>query len=132
MHLRTTPLILALCLISAPAFAASVTWIDGISPPIAWTIEPNHPEPSDTITFSGPLNFIYSSSCNARGSLGGTPLITVDTFNREVILSFVGPPPESCAAVWAPVSGLQGDFGPLAAGYWIFKSTSPQIPFNIP
>lgn len=132
MYIRSKPLLILFCLISAQAFAASVTWIDGVSPPIGWTVDPNHPGPSDIVTFSGPLDFIYSSSCNARGSLGGTPQITVDTLNKEVRLSFQGPAPTQCAAIWAPVSGLHGDFGPLAPGYWTFRSTSPQIPFNIP
>ncbi|MCP4455755.1 MAG: hypothetical protein GY809_30210, partial [Planctomycetes bacterium] len=132
MSLRRKSLIILLCLVSAQAFAVSVTWIDGVNPPISWTVDPNHPGTSDIITFSGPLNYVYSSSCTARGSLGGTPLVTVDTINREVTLSFVGPPPASCDPVWSPVSGLQGDFGPLPSGNWIFKSSSPQIPFIVP
>lgn len=132
MYLRTKSLIVILCLFSTQAFAASVDWINGTTPPIAWTVDPNHPGTADTITFSGPLNFVYSSSCNARGALGGTPQITVDTMNKEVVLSFVGPAPTQCPAIWAPVAGLQGEFGPLPAGNWTFKSASPDIPFNIP
>jgi hypothetical protein len=132
MSLRRKSLLVVLCMVSAQAFAASVIFIDGVSPPTAWTVDPNHPGTSEIITFSGPLNYVYSSSCTARGSLGGTPHIAVDTINREVTLSFVGPPPISCDPVWSPVSGLQGDFGPLSAGNWTFKSSSPQIPFNIP
>ena len=131
MRLRTKSLII-LCLFATQTFATSVDWINGVTPPITWTVDPNHPGPSDTITFSGPLNFIYSSSCNARGALGGTPLISVDSLNKEVVLSFVGPVPTQCPAIWAPVAGLQGEFGPLPAGNWVFKSASPDISFNIP
>ncbi len=132
MSLRTRSLMILLCLISAQAFADSVTWIAGVSPPTAWAVDPNHPGTSDTVAFSGPLSYVYSSDCTARGSLGGTPLVTVDTINREVTLSFVGPAPQECAAIWAPVCGLEGEIGPLSAGNWTFQSSSPQIPFSIP
>lgn len=133
MYLRIKSLTVLMCLISAQALAVSVTWIDGVNPPAAWTIDPNQPGTSDVISFSGPLDFpFHPSSCNAEGALGGTPQISVDSLAREVTLSFVGPPPQGCGAIWAPVSGLQGEFGPLAAGSWTFRSTSAQIPFNIP
>jgi hypothetical protein len=123
--------ILILCLICTQAFSASVTWIDGLVPPSGWNIEPNDPGTSDTITFSGPLNFIYGSSCSARGALGGTPQITVDNLSKQVILSIQGPPPTQCPAIWQPVCGLQGEFGPLPTGHWTFKCTVPEIAFNI-
>ncbi len=123
--------LLLLCFLNSHAFSASVTWIDGQIPPGSWTVDPNGPGTSDTITFSGPLNFVYGSSCSARGALGGTPQITVDTVNKEVFLWFQEPAPTQCPAVWQPVSGLQGSFGPLAAGYWTFKCTVPAIAFEI-
>ncbi|MCF7972991.1 MAG: DUF1565 domain-containing protein [Phycisphaerae bacterium] len=131
MNSKANIWILLLCLMGSQAFAASVTWVDGLVPPSAWTIDPNNPGTSDTITFSGPLDYIYGSSCSARGALGGTPQITVDTVNKQVVLSIQGPPPTQCPAIWQPVSGLQGDFGPLPSGYWTFKCTVPAIAFNI-
>jgi len=126
-------LILILCLISSQAFGASVTWIYGQQPtrPSTWTVDPNNPGISDTITFSGPLDLIYGNSCSASVSLGGTPQITVDHGNKEVELWLQGPAPDQCILIFQPVSGLQGDFGPLAAGSWTFKCTVPAIAFNL-
>ena len=119
-------------LICAQSLGTSVNWINGTTPPAGWTINPGSPGPADNITFSGPLDQIYGNSCAARQILGGTPQISVDTFNKVVELWFQGPPPGFCVLIYQPVSGLQGDFGPLATGNWTFKCTVPQIAFNIP
>lgn len=102
--------------------AAEVDWKDGISPPSAWTLTPSNPTGSSVISFSGPLDInSYGNSCAAEASLGGTPQLTVDSFNRVVQLWFQGPAPTQCILIYKPVCGLEGTFGPLTEGKWTFR-----------
>jgi len=64
--------------------------------------------------------------------LGGHPVISVNTVSKAVTLSFQGPPPGLCDLIFEPVCGLQGQFGPLAAGRWTFQCASPKVNFVIP
>jgi hypothetical protein len=113
------------------AGAVNVSWIPDQLQPAAWTINPTNPGPGEVISFSGPTDFIYGNSCNAEFSLGGTPGLAIDPVNKVVELVFNGPLPVSCPPGWSPVSGLEGDFGPLAPGAWVFKSTTPGVVFQI-
>ncbi|MBN1507046.1 MAG: hypothetical protein JW955_09380 [Sedimentisphaerales bacterium] len=110
--------------------AASVSWIEGTTSPTKWAIEPSNPGTSDTITFSGPTR-VYSNSCEAERSLGGTPQLSVDSVSRVITLWFQGPVPSVCTADYRPVAGLEGDFGPLPAGDWTFVSLSRELNFEI-
>jgi len=102
--------------------AQTVDWMGGTTGPGSWTISPSDPGTSSVISFSGPLDEpFYGNSCFAEGGLGGTPQLTIDTFNREVELWFQGPAPTSCILIYMPVSGLEGTFGPLTAGKWTFR-----------
>jgi hypothetical protein len=112
------------------AKAASVSWIGGTTPPAKWAIQPSSPSTSDTITFSGPTN-VYSNSCVGTKNLGGTPQISVDPVSKVILLWFQGPVPAVCTMIYMPVAGLQGDFGPLAAGDWTFTSLSKDLNFEI-
>lgn len=112
------------------AEAASVSWIDGTTPPAKWTIQPSSPGTTDTITFSGPTD-VYSNSCLGVKGLGGTPQISVDPVSRVILLWLQGPVPVYCTMIYMPVCGLQGDFGPLAAGDWTFTSLSKSLSFEI-
>ena len=110
--------------------AASVSWITGTTPPAQWTIQPSSPGTTDTITFSGPTD-VYSNSCLGTKDLGGTPQISVDPVSRVILLWFQGPVSTYCPMIYMPVCGLQGDFGPLAAGDWTFTSLSKSLSFEI-
>jgi hypothetical protein len=110
--------------------AASISWINGTNPPAAWTISPDHPGPSDTITFSGPTP-VYSNSCVGESNLGGTPQLSIDPVSKVILLWFQGPAPQVCTLIYMPVAGLQGDFGPLAAGDWTFTSLQRDVSFEI-
>jgi len=102
--------------------AAEVSWMDGTSPPASWTLTPSSPTASSVVSFDGPLDFSsYGNSCAAEASLGGTPQLTIDTFNRVVQLWFLGPAPTQCILIYKPVCGLEGTFGPLLAGKWTFR-----------
>lgn len=112
------------------AEAASVSWINGTTPPATWAIEPSNPSTSDVITFSGPTN-VYSNSCVGVKDLGGTPQLSVDPVSKVITLWFQGPVPVYCTLIYMPVDGLQGDFGPLDAGDWTFTSLSKDLNFEV-
>lgn len=122
---------LALFTLCCTASAVDVSWIPEHLRPATWTIDPANPGPADTIGFSGPTVWTYSNSCSAEQALGGTPGLAIDTVNRVIELVFNGPPPGVCPAIWMPVSGLEGEFGPLAPGAWVFRGTTPGVVFQV-
>jgi hypothetical protein len=128
MAMRTSgiaPFIVLLALLGGSVLGVTVSWTSGTSGPAAWTLSPSSPSPSDTISFSGPLDVAsYGNSCSAQISLGGTPTVTVDSLNKNIDLWFQGPAPTMCTMIYMPVCGLQGTFGPLAAGKWTFRCTT--------
>jgi hypothetical protein len=111
-------------------FADSVTWISGSLPLAEWSLDPVHPTPADVIQFAGPTT-VYSNSCVGERNLGGTPQLTVDTKAKVITLWFKGPVPQVCTMIYNPVAGLQGSFGPLAAGDWTFTCPSRDLNFEI-
>lgn len=105
----------------APSLADSdwyVTWVDGhiYPPPCEWIVTTS---PDGMAFFSGPTQ-VSSNDCYAIKYYGGTPTITINHEQKTVELWFEGPPPDLCYDLWAPVCGLQGSFGPLTEGDWIF------------
>ncbi len=121
-------------LLCGPLTAQAVDWVKGTTGPAAWAINPASPSTSSVIAFSGPLDVAsYGNSCAAEASLGGTPQLTIDTFNRVVQLWFQGPAPTQCILIYSPVSGLEGTFGPLSAGKWTFRcpTLSAEIEFIV-
>lgn len=126
---RALPTILAIC--NSLFAAGSVSWISGQTGPAGWTIDPINPSTSQTISFAGPTD-VFSNSCFGQMGLGGQPTIVVDNTNKVVDLTVTGTPPRVCLLLWMPVCGLQGQFGPLSAGRWLFRSSIPAIRFEIP
>ncbi|MHC4692529.1 MAG: hypothetical protein ACYS67_07295, partial [Planctomycetota bacterium] len=112
-----------------------VDWIYGENIPISWewSIYPSHPRPfprpPGTIPFSGPTG-VFSNDCMAMIYLGGTPTITIDPNQKTIELWFQPPPPFACPAVWYPVCGLKGWFGPLSDGNWLFYSEQIPSPYG--
>ena len=132
MEIRKMLFFVLFCLfLLSAASAAEISWINGLEKPAAWTIDPCEPGQNDVISFSGPVGPL-PSSCYATVYLGGTPNISVDDVNKVVELWFEGPAPETCPIAWTWVCGLSGQFGPLSPGDWIFKSTQPDIAFEVP
>ena len=131
MNARTLMTVLASLLVTwSTAEAASVMWTRGETPPVDWTISPANPGTSDVITFLGPTD-VYSNSCVGEATLGGTPRLSIDPVSKVVLLWFQGPPPEVCTKDYTPVHGLEGEFGPLEAGDWLFTCLSRDLPFEI-
>ncbi len=110
--------------------AASISWKSGTTPPADWSIDPAKPSPSDVITFSGPTP-VYSNACVGETNLGGTPQLSIDPVSKVILLWFKGPAPTVCTLIYMPVCGLEGDFGPLAAGDWTFTTLHKDIAFEI-
>jgi hypothetical protein len=132
MNARRLAMTGALLLLTAwsVAGAASVTWSMGENPPREWTIVPADPSPADVITFSGPTT-VYANACEGERDLGGSPQLLIDSVSKIVLLWFQGPAPSSCPKDNAPVQGLEGEFGPLEAGDWMFTCLSRNLPFEI-
>ncbi len=105
-------------------FADEVSWIPGVSSPADWSIAPDNPTTSDVISFSGPTA-IFGNDCYGNQFMGGTPTLTIDPINKSIELWFQPPAPDGCYEIWAPVCGLQGSFGPLKAGQWVFSGAIP-------
>jgi hypothetical protein len=121
--------VLLLTLWSA-ASATSISWKPGSTAPRQWVIDPANPTPLDTIRFSGPT-LVYSNSCEAERALSGTPQLLVDSKAKVITLWFKGPVPQVCSMVFSPVAGLEGEFGPLPTGDWVFTCLSRDAAFEI-
>jgi len=99
---------------------AEVDWRRCTEPPIErWTIWPRNPTSTDIIDFSGPTG-MYSNGCYGDMAMGGSPTLTIDEAQRTVQLWFQPPAPDICMDVVIPVCGLEGQFGPLSEGDWVF------------
>jgi len=106
--------------ISGAAFGVetSISWVPGEDPPDV-SREPAHPTTNDTISFTIPTD-VYPNRWVAEQALGGKPTLIVDSDQRRIELKFVPPAPVDPPTLDAPVSGLQGHFGPLEEGWWTF------------
>lgn len=136
---KPLPMIL-LFLMGCSALATNPTWHPGHVAPPAWSISPAHPGSTDVISFVGPFydiitdtNPVYSNPCVARYNMQGDPKLFIDSDNKLILLYFDSPTPVSpiCTKEYAPVSGVQGTFGPLAAGDWEFRGIHPRTRFAI-
>lgn len=111
-----------------------IDWISGCDIPSTWMwdIYPSHYPPSsqppDTVPFSGPTG-VFSNPCFAMANLGGIPTITIEPYQKTIELWFQPPAPEICPPDVYPVCGLNGWFGPLFGGDWLFYSN--QIPYPL-
>jgi hypothetical protein len=119
-----------LLMLWSTANATSVSWISGSTGPKQWVIDPANPTPLDVIRFSGPT-LVYSNSCDGERALGGTPQLLVDPKAKVITLWFKGPAPQICPLFFNPVAGLEGEFGPLPAGDWMFTCLSRDAGFEI-
>lgn len=126
--------VVLMMLVHGTGLSADVSWIKGQSPPASWTLSPQTPGLSSVVSFNGPLDqAVYGNSCVAEANLGGAPQLTVDSVNRTIVLWFQGPAPTMCTLIWQPVCGLEGTFGPLQEGKWIFlcQALGVEIPFTV-
>jgi hypothetical protein len=123
--------LVALVLLTASrACGDEATWIPGALSPAKWSISPTDPNDGEMIYFSGPTR-VYVSSCVAERAVGGKPTLDVNVITRVIRLKFVAPAGENCKTL-SPVCGLEGSFGQLSAGQWVFVCSQGGVEFSIP
>ena len=127
VRLIIVALVILLC---SAGRADEVSWIRGKSGPPKWSIQPNEPNETDIIRFSGPT-FSYLNRSIAEGALGGRPTLEMDAAIKQIELYFDPPPSSDSGSFWDPVCGLEGSFGPLDAGQWQFLCTREETAFVI-
>jgi len=118
----TSVLVFALCGIVS-GYELEVSWIYGENPP-DFNRSPEYPTTSDLIHFTIPTD-VFSSQQIAEQALGGTPTLSIYPADRTIELLFQSPPQDSPVPIDEPVCGLEGYFGPLEQGRWLFFSQFP-------
>jgi hypothetical protein len=118
----------------ASAAEAAVRWhpLANDSPPTAIELNPAYPTTTNVISFVAPTDGqIYVNECFASVS-NGSPAIAVELTNHAVAVTFSAPLTNMvCPAVVAPVSGVDGQFGPLSAGTWVFAILQNSYTFSV-
>jgi len=98
---------------------SEISWISGDTRPDLSRL-PANPTTNDSISFVIPTE-VFRNRWQAEQHLGGTPTLIIDLVERRIDLQFEPPAqPDSTTTKYDPVSGLQGHFGPLEAGSWLF------------
>ena len=113
----TTVIILVLSSMVS-GYETSVSWIEGTSPP-EFSRTPEDPTTNDLIYFTIPTS-VYRNFLVAEQTLGGVPTLSVNYSTRTVELYFQPPAPGGSSSIYDPVCGLEGYFGRLEAGSWLF------------
>ena len=86
---------------------------------------PQMPTTNDIISFTVPID-VFDNQWQAEQSLGGTPTLIIDAVQKRIDLQFEPPAPEDPIPIeYDPVCGLQGYFGPLEEGSWLFFAQFP-------
>jgi hypothetical protein len=112
----TTLIVLALSgMVSG--YETSVSWIEGTNPP-DFSRTPDDPTTNDLIYFTIPTD-VYNNFLAAEQTLGGVPALSVDLATRTIEL-YIQPPAPGGSMPYNPVCGLEGYFGQLEAGSWLF------------
>jgi hypothetical protein len=114
---------------SCPAHP-EIAWIPDGQCPAEWEIGPQNPTSQDRIHFGGPTG-TFANDCEATAALG-VPRLVIDAARHTVELMFEPlPQPVFCLQIFAPVCGLQGTFGPLDPGEWVFFAQSTTVTFTL-
>ncbi|MBN2314193.1 MAG: hypothetical protein JXM79_09705 [Sedimentisphaerales bacterium] len=95
-----------------------ISWISGSTRP-DFSRTPADPTTNDRIEFVIPTD-VFRNERQAESYLGGTPTLVIDTEQRRIDLKFQPPVPSTVPTTYDPVSGLEGYFGPLEEGTWLF------------
>ncbi len=111
-------LVLVLCgMVSS--YEQEISWIRGENPPLP-SRYPGEPTISDIIHFTVPTD-VFVNQWSAEQTLGGIPTLSIDPVDRTVELWIQEPAPDIPIPIDPdPVCGLEGDFGPLGEGSWLF------------
>jgi hypothetical protein len=124
----------ALCGGPSRAAEATVRWhpVTNDSPLTAFALNPANPTTTNVISFVAPTDGkIYINDCFASLD-NGSPAIAVAATNQTITVSFSAPLTDSvCPLIVAPVSGVDGHFGPLSAGTWVFDILQNAYTFSV-
>jgi hypothetical protein len=86
---------------------------------------PQMPTTNDVISFTIPTD-VFDNQWQAEQTLGGTPTLIIDVVEKSIDLQFEPPAPKDpIPTEYDPVCGLQGYFGPLEEGSWLFYVQFP-------
>jgi hypothetical protein len=112
----------------------SIQWhvIDTNGPPQSFLVSPSDPTITNVISFVAPTDGqIYLNSCVASVT-NGVPGIVVDQIFQKITVSFSAPETNvACSFIALPVSGVDGEIGPLGAGAWTFDILGSSYPFTV-
>jgi hypothetical protein len=98
---------------------SEISWISGDTRPGLSRL-PANPTTNDTVSFVIPTD-VFRNRWQAEQRLGGTPTLIIDPVQQRIDLQFEPPAPaDPIPTTYDPVSGLQGYFGPLEEGSWLF------------
>ena len=95
-----------------------ISWVHGENP-LDFSRWPAEPTTADLIHFTVPTD-IFINQWIANQTLGGTPTLSIDPVERTIELWFQGPPSGGVVIDPDPVCGLEGYYGPLEEGAWLF------------
>jgi len=101
----------------------NISWIHGENPP-DFSRWPAEPTTAGLIHFTLPTD-IFINQWIANQTLGGTPTLSIDPVERTIELWFQGPPSGGVIIDPDPVCGLEGYYGPLEEGAWLFYAHFP-------
>jgi len=116
-----------LCSLFCSASAATVEWhylgtpSEDQAPPNSLVITPAAPNSTNNISFVAPIDGKKYLNSIAAGDACGNPIISVVSNSHLITVTFTPRLDEFIPNYAALVSGIDGKFGPLAAGTWGFE-----------
>ncbi len=111
-------LVLVLC-VMASGYEQEISWIHGENPQLP-SRYPGEPTISDIIHFTVPTD-VFVNQWSAEQALGGIPTLSIDPVERTIELWIQEPAPNIPVPIDPdPVCGLEGHYGPLGEGRWLF------------
>jgi hypothetical protein len=115
----TSILVLVLCGVVF-GYQQEISWIHGENPPFPPSRYPGEPTTTDLIHFTVPTD-VFVNQWSAEQALGGIPTLSINTVERTIELWIQEPAPNIPVPIDPdPVCGLEGHFGPLEEGRWLF------------
>jgi hypothetical protein len=100
-------------------------------PPTSLVISPANPNAAESINFIAPADGEGGINAIAASDQYGIPLISVDSTNQTVTVTFSSPLDDPIPDIVVPVSGVDGQIGPLNAGTWVLKILTNSYSFNV-
>jgi hypothetical protein len=123
-----------LCAAFSGGMGATVEWhtlVYVLPFPRSFVMEPADPTTTNTVSFFSPANGReYINAADAE-SVYGIPLISVDSTNFTISVTFTPPTDGPVPQIVMPVKGVDGQFGPLAPGTWSFQILDQTNTFTV-